>query len=393
MILLTTNQIHVLECDRRYYNASDVIINYDYMSRYKRYCDQVMVLMRSRSTDQVDPSLVRVDGDSVTVVPLPDPRTPIRGLMGLPGMVLRVLATARKADYYYLKLPDVMATMVGLTLWLTGRKYTVEVVADCRQGILLIKRHMPLVRFYAWLFEGLTRFLVKHAECATYISRYLQERYPNKSPDRQWLFCSVEMTEEDIGRPRQADQFTTDPFKLIAAGRFSAEKGHIDLVRAFKTVLLGAGRPVELHLLGDGPERGRLENEARILGLADHIKFPGYVPHGPELYAYLDQAQLYCLPSLTEGMGRGLIEAMARGLPCVGSAVGGVPEYLAEDCLFPSSNPEAMAQKILCVMHDPERLAQMSQVNIQATQAFTPERLKAVKDDFWQAVHTHCRSF
>ena len=392
MILLTTNQIHVLECDNHFYNASDVIINYDYMSRYKRYCDQVMVLVRSRSTDQVDPSLARVDGDSVTVVPLPDPQIPIRALMGLPGMILRVLATARQADCYYLKLPDATATMVGLALWLTGRKFAVEVVADCEQGILLAKQGMPLLRFYAWLFEGLTRFLVKHAECATYISRYLQERYPNRSPARQWLFCSVELTEEAIGQPRQADQFATDPFRIIAAGRFSAEKGHIDLVRALKTVQQDAGRPVELCLLGDGPERGRLENEARVLGLTDHVKFPGYVPHGSELYAHLDQAQLYCLPSLTEGMGRGLIEAMARGLPCVGSAVGGVPEYLAEDCLFPSSNPGAMAQKILSAMNDPGRLAQMSHANIKAAQAFTPESLKAVKDDFWQAVHTHCGS-
>jgi len=202
----------------------------------------------------------------------------------------------------------------------------------------------------------------------------------------------VELTEEALGCSRQADQFSVDPFKIIAAGRFSAEKGHIHLVRAFKTVLQDAGRPVELHLLGDGPERARLENEVRTLGLVDHIRFPGFVPRGSGLYAYLDQAQLYCLPSLTEGMGRGLIEAMGRGLPCLGSAVGGVPEYLPEDCLFPSSNPEAMAQKILSVMDDPDRLAQMSYANLQAAIAFTPERLKAVKEDFWQAVYTHCRS-
>ena len=115
MILLTTDQIHVLACDDHYYNASDAIIDYDYMLRYKRYCDQVMVLVRSRSTDQVDPALACVDGDSVTVVPLPDPQAPIQGLMSLPRMVLRVLTTARKANCYYLKMPDAMATMVKIT--------------------------------------------------------------------------------------------------------------------------------------------------------------------------------------------------------------------------------------------------------------------------------------
>ena len=122
MILLTTNQIHVLECDNAFYNSSDAIINYDYMQRFRRYCDKVMVLVRSRPTDQVDPSLARVDGDLVTVVPLPDPQAPLRGLMSLPDMLRRVLVTAREANGYYLKLPNAMATMVGLALWLSGRR-------------------------------------------------------------------------------------------------------------------------------------------------------------------------------------------------------------------------------------------------------------------------------
>jgi glycosyltransferase involved in cell wall biosynthesis len=202
----------------------------------------------------------------------------------------------------------------------------------------------------------------------------------------------MELTEEALGQPREVGDFMNNPFRIVAAGRFSAEKGHIHLVRAFKTVLQQSERPVELYLLGDGPERTRLEHEARTLGLTDHIEFPGFVPRGPELYAHLDRAHLYCLPSLTEGMGRGLIEAMGRALPCVGSAVGGVPEYLPADCLFPSADPEATARKILSVMHDPERLVQMSHTNLQAALAFTPERLKAVKDEFWQAVHRYCRS-
>ena len=143
MILLTTNQIHALECDNHFYNASDAIINYDYLLRYRQYCDQVLVLVRSRIADQVDPGLPRMDGDSVTVLSLPDPQAPVKGLLTLPALILRVLTTARQADGYYLKLPDAMATIVGLTLWLSGRRFAVEVVADCKQGILLAKQDMP----------------------------------------------------------------------------------------------------------------------------------------------------------------------------------------------------------------------------------------------------------
>ena len=386
MKLLTTNQIHVVCCDGKYYNASDAIINYDYMTRYTQYCPDVTALVRCRDVDRVEPSYGRVDGPNVSVCPLPDPTTPRKGLLGLPGLIRHIVQAARRSDLYYLKMPDAMATVVGLVLWCTGRPYAVEVVADCQQGILYAKGDMPLVRFYAQLFDGLTRFLVKRAQCATYISNYLQKRYPGPGIDREWLFCSVELTDDFMGDIKAPEFFKTTPFKLIAAGRQSAEKGHIHLVNAFQTIQEKAKQPVELHLLGDGAQRACLKQRVRELQLTDSVYFHGTVPRGPDLFAHLDTAQLYVLPSLTEGMGRGLIEAMARGLPCVASAVGGVPEYLGQDYLFESGDPQAIAAKVLSVMDDPHRLAAMSQHNIDASQAYTPEALKAVKEDFWRAV-------
>ena len=78
--------------------------------------------------------------------------------------------------------------------------------------------------------------------------------------------------------------------------------------------------------------------------------------------------------------------AVARGLPCVAAAVGGVPEYLDQDYLFNSADSDAIAVKVLDIMDDPRRLAAMSQQNVEASQAYTPEALRAVKEDFWRAV-------
>lgn len=391
MKLLTTHQIHAVEVDGRYYNRSDALVDYKYLGRYKQYCDQLIVLLRCKRADSFDSRWPRIDGDGVTVASTPDPQTPFKALLAMPAIVFAVLKAIKTSDRYYLKLPEPMATVVGLLLLLLRKKYAVEVVADSRQGILFAKKHMTFVKFYSRLFDALTRFLVSRAHCATYISQYLRKQYPTKSPAREWVFCSAELDDEIIGQPKSADAFKIDPFKIFAAGRLSAEKGYIYLVRAFKIIRDLANRAVELHLIGDGPERCRLEKEAEKLGITDSVRFHGFINRGPQLFSLLDQAQLLVIPSLTEGMGRVMIEAMARGLPCLASSVGGIPEYLPEQVLFAPGDPDAIAEKVLKFLNRPETLAAMSLYNYEKAKAFRPESLKSIKEDFWQHVLAECK--
>ena len=386
MTLLTTNQIHVICCQGHFYNGSDAIIDYAYLTRYLAYYDDIQVLVRTRYADHVDTSLPQIDGEGVKVIPLPDPQSPWQAVMSLPALISGIVRAARDSQAHYLKVPDVLGTLVGLVLWCLRRAYAVEVVCDSYECIRYAKRTMFGCRAYACLFDGLTRFIVSRAATVTYISQYLQSRYPHARLDRQFVFCSVDISDGDRGRPRGRDDFDVTPFRLVAGGRLSAEKGHVYLIRAMKSVVETSGRPVLLQVLGEGPERPALEAEVKALGLEDHVQFVGYVKRGAPLNQFLDKAQLYVLPSLTEGMGRGLIEAMARGVPCVATAVGGVPEYLDQTCLVPAADATALADKILLVMNEPDTLAHCSAANVTATLAFSPEQLHGVKTSFWSAV-------
>jgi phosphatidylinositol alpha-1,6-mannosyltransferase len=392
MTLLTTNQIHVLCCQGQFYNASDAIIDYAYLTRYLTHYENIQVLVRTRNVTHVDEALPRLDGDNVKIVPLPDPASPIQALMGLPAMIRDIKTAAKAAQACYLKMPDVLGTLVGLILWWLQRDYAVEVVADSYEGIRHAKKTMLGCRQYARLFDRLTRFIVSRASTVTYISRYLQNRYPHPEPDHQFVFCSVDIAEKDRGQTRSLDELDVTPFQIVAAGRLSAEKGHVYLIRAMKQIIDSSERPVALEIFGEGPERPALEAEVLALDLEGHVRFLGYVKRGDPLNHYLDKAQLYVLPSLTEGMGRGLIEAMARGVPCVATAVGGVPEYLDHDCLVKAADPDALADKILKAMNEPEALVQWSKANLIATRAFSPERLQGIKTQFWSAVKSQSSS-
>ena len=391
MKLLITFTAHAVEFEGKYYNCSKALVNYEHLCRYKQHIKDVVVVLRCRKSDRIDPSWPRIDGEGITVMPIPDPASPLKALLMLPRIIMDIFRAVGKCDRYLLKMPEPTATVVGLVLVMLRKKYSVEVVANAQQGILYAKGDMPFVRFYAWLFDKATKVLAKRAMSATYVSQYLRKRYPTKAGKREWVICSVEFDKDMTGDARPVESFEKDTFSLISVGRMSAEKGHLYLVRAFKKIHDQCKKDVRLHLVGDGPERDKLENETKSLGLSEAVHFHGYVKRGAELFSLIDRADLFVMPSLTEGMGRGLIEAMARGIPCIGSSVGGIPEFLPESALFASGDPGAISDKVLQLFNQPDRLASMSLNNLEVTRKFQPEASKAVKKAFWDSVLHECK--
>ena len=102
------------------------------------------------------------------------------------------------------------------------------------------------------------------------------------------------------------------PPVLVGVGRLSREKDFPTLMRAFASVR--RQRPVRLLILGEGPEREKLEALARQLGLSDDVGMPGFVTNP---YPYLAHAAVFVLSSLYEGLPTVVVEAMALGTPVV----------------------------------------------------------------------------
>jgi glycosyltransferase involved in cell wall biosynthesis len=131
-------------------------------------------------------------------------------------------------------------------------------------------------------------------------------------------------------------------------------KGHDDLIRAL-TRLSGLNSDVRLILVGQGRYQGYLRSLACEMGVADRVEFTGFIDDREQLDRILDRAAIFALPSKTEGLPRALIEAMSRGLPCVASRVGGVPELLDSSMTFPPGDVEHLA-RLLGLLLDDRRL-------------------------------------
>ena len=136
--------------------------------------------------------------------------------------------------------------------------------------------------------------------------------------------------------------------------RLSQEKGLDVLLRAIAIVVSDTGQALRLLIVGDGPERRKLERLADRLGIGDITQFRGEVPH-EDVPAALAEFDIFAMPSLAEGFGVAALEAAATGLPVVASDVHGIPDVVDHQrtgLLVPPANPAALAAALTKLLND-----------------------------------------
>jgi len=141
-----------------------------------------------------------------------------------------------------------------------------------------------------------------------------------------------------------------------SVAHLALHKGEIHLLRAFVEL---APRYPDLHLVivGDGEERPGIVAEAERNGLVGRAHFPGFQA---DVAAYLSAFDLFVMPSLQEGLCTSLLDALAAGLPIIGSNTGGIPEIIEDGVtglLAPPGSPRGLAATIARLLDEPARAA------------------------------------
>ena len=155
----------------------------------------------------------------------------------------------------------------------------------------------------------------------------------------------------DLSRCMPKEQYSVgETLNLLHVGRFNEQKNHEGLLRAY--ALFREQYPnSKLHLIGDGELVEQTKQLAKELSLAGHICFLGSQSN---VYPYLQNADLFLLPSHYEGMPMTIIEAMGTGLPIVASNVGGIPDMIEDgkSGLLTGTEPNEICQAWLCLAGD-----------------------------------------
>ena len=137
--------------------------------------------------------------------------------------------------------------------------------------------------------------------------------------------------------------------RLVSVGRLVPVKGHDALLRAFGAAAR-AGLDADLEIVGDGPERARLEAIAVAEGLAERVRFSGALADDA-LVSALGRADAFVLPSRREGFGVALVEALATGLPALATRSGGPDDIVGpgDGLLVPPGDEAALAEGLLAL--------------------------------------------
>ena len=162
---------------------------------------------------------------------------------------------------------------------------------------------------------------------------------------------------------------------VVNVGALVEHKGQRHLVDAAALVVREVP-DARFVILGEGPLRQGLEQQVRHLHLEKHVFLPGF---RADVLAWLKGADVFVMPSEMEGLGTSILDAMAAGIPVVGTATGGIPEVIHDGTtglLVPPGDPNALAASIVRLLKEPPLRARLGQAGwARVREHFTVERM------------------
>jgi len=208
-------------------------------------------------------------------------------------------------------------------------------------------------RVHSSLVKLFSRILVKRADYIRIVSPFLYEPLDKLNIDRNKIFLIPPRCDSKLFNEKNVDQqkpkkFDENKYNLIFVGNLIIAKGVDILLEAF-ALILKENSNIGLAYVGEGEEKVRLISRSKELGINEKVIFLGRVEYEkiPTIMYYSD---ILILPSIEEGVGRVILEAMSMKLPVIASNVGGIPlviDDLKEGLLFEVGDVEALKNHVL----------------------------------------------
>lgn len=377
-----------------------------FWERYLEVFDTVRIVARATRVEHAPEGWQPVTGSNILFHGLPDFHGPWQCLKQYPAIQATVRAAAPTQGAVILRVASQVANILESQLHHRNYPYALEVVGDPYEVFAPGVVDHPLRSFFRWHFSRHLRRQCLRAIGVAYVTKQaLQQRYPPSLmsasvsdvdlPESAVLgglasthYSSVELEAAGIvGTVRRAKQH--GPYQLVTVGSLAQLYKGIDVLIEAVALCVRSGFDVTAVIVGDGRYRPLLMAQAERMGLASRIRFLGQVTAGDPVRRTLDASDLFVLPSRTEGLPRVVIEAMARALPCIGSAVGGIPELLDARDLVRVGDPAELAAKIQEVLKNPSRMETMSRRNLAASRDYIDSVLAERRRHFYQHVRDY----
>lgn len=239
-------------------------------------------------------------------------------------------------------------------------------------------------------YQSITAFSIQKSDGLTAVSEYLRREtveHFDVAPERIEVipnFVDLAEYKRDV-HPCHRSRLSKSGEKIVMhISNFRPIKRVDDAVRVFARI--ARALPARLVLIGDGPERGRVQQTAEDEGIADRVLFLGKQESVAEILACAD---LFLLPSATESFGLVALEAMSCGVPVVATRVGGLPEVIPEGeagFLADVGDVDTMAEQGIRILKDPQAWGRMSDAARAAAEEYSTARVVPMYEDYYRKV-------
>ena len=386
----------VINCEYRFSRTPDggiwteTAFAYPYWEKYLKVFSEIVIFARVQNVSEIKEGAQSVIGPGVSLKFQSYYVGPLGYLKNRRHIRRQIASALNPSDAVIIILPSPLALVLEASARRKKLPYGVEVMGDPWEVFGRYGVGHPLRVFFRYYLAWHQWRTIRRASAVCYVTQNsLQKRYPAREDAFSIGVSNIDLKSQQIAAHERTGKLSNENeiFKLVSVGSLAQLYKGADVMLRAMTHLQNRARHFHLTWVGGGIYKDEMIKAAASLGIADCVSFVGQVTAGDAIIARLDAADLFILPSRTEGLPRALIEAMARGLPAIGSRVGGIPELLEMDEMFESGDDRALANMIEAISVDPHRQMMMSQRNLQKSRAFTVNRIDEQKQKFLKAVH------
>lgn len=380
--LLMSCDDYVYRHKGNYYAASQE--KYDFYQRYLRVFEDLRLVTRCIDESELKKSRVELSDKRIEYVPVPffsGPKQYAKQYFKI-GKLLRNITEG--CDAAILRLPSTTGQRVCGKVMKSGIPYATEIVYDAKDGY---ENGNNPVHKLLW-------YIIHHqmqAACATargvscVTEHYLQQHYFSTSPDAfSSHYSSLALPKEFYSNPRKYPQKEVLTIAHVSNQvQFNGRKGFNEIIKAIK-ILKDRNVYIQVNFIGPDYQNGfaLLSDLAKSLGVEDRVHFLGWASR-EQLSNYLDSSDIYVMPTTAEGLPRVIIEAMAKGLPCITTPVSGNPELVSEHFLVDYGDVETLADRIEELIKDKAIYEAASTENFTRSLQYEASILENRRDEFY----------
>lgn len=362
--------------------------SYSFCTRYLDVFDSVAVLARITDAEDVKPSWKKADGVGVRFHTLPyaiGPAGHARQMFAIRRAIREVLTPT---DALIVRAFSAIAPHIEAQLS-PSHPFGMELVGDPYEVFAPGCLDHPLRPFLRWYFTKQLQRQCRKACAVAYVTRdRLQRRYQPRADCFTTVYSSIELGEDAFRSSPRTFDFSNSPVRIVSIGSLERPYKGFDVLIDAIAACVQYSSPLEIRLtiIGEGRYRPAIQQQINVLGLEQHVSLIGQIPSGQAVRNELDRSDLFVLPSRSEGLPRAMIEAMARGLPCIGTAIGGIPELLDSSEMVPRDDPPALAAMIEGLLMSPDRMTRLSTQNLVRAREYHDRSLSRRRREFLETL-------